>query len=88
MITEARILARWLALAALAATTSVYAVDDDLASLLAEPVYGSTRIAGASKQDQDVVVSRDGIEQFLCKRHRDADAAMCRCPPANITSVN
>ena len=55
MITRARILAHWFALATLAASTSGHAADDDdFARVLAQPVYGSTRIAGASKQDQDV----------------------------------
>lgn len=36
------------------ATTGQAADDNDLASLLAQPVFGSTRIAGASKRDQDV----------------------------------
>ncbi|MEQ1685676.1 MAG: TonB-dependent receptor [Burkholderiaceae bacterium] len=50
---------RWLGLAALLAGAPVHADDgaatDDLASVLAQPVYGSTRLAGASKYDQDAV---------------------------------
>jgi len=49
---------RWLApallaLPALAAAADDGADSDDLAQLLAQPVYGNTRIAGASKYDQD-----------------------------------
>lgn len=50
---------RWLGLAALVASAPARAGDagpsDDLASVLAQPVYGSTRLAGASKYDQDAV---------------------------------
>ena len=54
-MTVGRILSRWLALAALIATATAHAAEDDLANLLAQPVYGSTRFAGASKYDQDAV---------------------------------
>lgn len=50
---------RWLGFAALVAAAPVHAgggaATDDLASVLAQPVYGSTRLAGASKYDQDAV---------------------------------
>lgn len=43
-----------IAMTMLVAATSSHAADDnDLASLLAEPIFGSSRIAGASKRDQD-----------------------------------
>lgn len=50
----------WLVLAALLITPPLAAAadadaSDELAKVLAQPVYGSTRFAGASKYDQDVV---------------------------------
>jgi outer membrane receptor protein involved in Fe transport len=44
----------WLAAALMCAGTAAQAADDDeLARVLAQPVYGSSRIASASKYDQD-----------------------------------
>jgi outer membrane receptor protein involved in Fe transport len=57
-MTPGRNLAAWLALAALVAAAPTRAAEDEsdaLANVLAQPVYGSTRFAGASKYDQDVV---------------------------------
>lgn len=53
-MTGGRVLAPWFVLALAVAATAGYAADDDLADLLAQPVFGSSRIAGASKHDQDV----------------------------------
>jgi hypothetical protein len=60
-MTPRRVLLRWLALAALAASAPARSADTDgLAGLLAQPACGSTRIAGAMP-----VLTPGAVDGFL-----------------------